>query len=346
MMKLWRNKHASFIALASVLLLGACSGSNDTATPDPSALVKTATVETGSIDEKITIYGAAENGSVGQYTLSSPIEAIVQSINAPVGSNVSRGQVLVRLLPSPGSKYELATASANTQTASQAYARMQRLRADGLVSDAEVEAARAAKQSADALRASLADRSGSLTLRAPDTGFVQMIGAVPGQLVAAATPVVTIVKDGDIRARFGIDPSLARRVPAGSYVEITAAGSVAPLSVPVQSVDPVVDPQTKLAAVYVLIPNESEIGAGESLTGKILLSSNASGLTIPYAALLDDGGQPYVYVVEKGMARRVDINVGPRMGNKVSVTKGLKANQQVAVDGVTALEDGMKVRTK
>ena len=34
------------------------------------------------------------------------------------------------------------------------------------------------------------------------------------------------------------------------------------------------------------------------------------------------------------------------MGNKVSVTKGLSAKQQVAVDGVTALEDGMKVRTK
>tara|TARA_R110002124_G_scaffold95593_2_gene239868 strand:- start:1226 stop:2299 length:1074 start_codon:yes stop_codon:yes gene_type:complete len=342
----WGKKPAIAIAFAGMLALGACSGSTDTAAPDPKALVKTAAVATGSIDETITIYGAAENGSVGQYTLSSPIEAIVQSINAPVGSNVKRGQVLVRLVPSPASKYELATASAGTRTTNLAYARMQRLRADGLVSDAEVEAARAAKQSADALRASLADRSGALTLRAPDVGFVQMIGAVPGQLVAAATPVVTIVKDGDVRARFGIDPSLARRVPAGSYVEITAAGGGDPLAVPVQSVDPVVDPQTKLASIYVLIPNENEIGAGESLTGKILLSSNASGLTIPYAALLDDGGQPYVYVIEKGAAKRVDITVGPRMGNKVSVTKGLSAKQQVAVDGVTALEDGMKVRTK
>ena len=157
----WGKKPAIAIAFAGMLALGACSGSTDTAAPDPTALVKTAAVATGSIDETITIYGAAENGSVGQYTLSSPIEAIVQSINAPVGSNVKRGQVLVRLVPSPASKYELATASAGTRTTNMAYARMQRLRADGLVSDAEVEAARAAKQSADALRASLADRSGA-----------------------------------------------------------------------------------------------------------------------------------------------------------------------------------------
>ena len=45
-------------------------------------------------------------------------------------------------------------------------------------------------------------------------------------------------------------------------------------------------------------------------------------------------------------AKRVDVAVGPRMGDKVSVAKGLNADQRVAIDGVTALEDGMKVRTK
>ena len=48
----------------------------------------------------------------------------------------------------------------------------------------------------------------------------------------------------------------------------------------------------------------------------------------------------------KGIARRVDVSVGPRMNDRISVTKGLTAGQQIAVDGVTALEDGMKVRTK
>ena len=334
-----------WIPLLSVMMVS-CSGSSNQATTDPVALVTTSTVTSGAIDEKITIYGAAENGSLGKYTLSSPIEAIVRSVDAPVGSNVSRGQVVVRLIPSPSARLDLANASANANSADLAYARARRLRADGLISDAEVESARAIKQSADATRASLSGRSSALTLRSPTVGFVEVIGASAGELVAPGTPIVTIVKDGDIRAKFGIDPALARRVGSGSYIEITVAGSTIPLNVPVQSVDPVVDPQTKLASVYVLIPNENEIGAGETLKGKILLSSNDNALTIPYAALLDDGGQPYVYVIEKGIASRLDISVGARMDDKIAVTKGLKAGQIIAVDGITALEDGMKVRTK
>lgn len=336
---------AAFVA-GLVLSLGACSGAGDPSEPVPVALVKVGTVTLGAINEAITIYGAAENGTTGQYTLSSPVEAVVSAIDAPVGTNVQSGQVVVRLTPSPGARLELANAAAAAAAADLAYARAKRLRADGLVSDAEVEAAQAAKQSADATAGSLSGRSRSLTLRSPAAGFVEVIGASAGQLVAPGTPVVTIAKAGDITARFGIDPALARRVPAGSSVAITAAGGAAPITLRVISVDPTVDAQTKLASIYVRIPNESEIGAGESLTGSILLGSDASALTIPYSALLDDGGQPYVYVIDKGTARRADITVGPRMGDRISVTKGLAAGQQIAAAGVTALEDGMKVRTK
>lgn len=332
--------------LGFAFAVAACSGASQQASTEPVALVKTATVTFGAIDEKITIYGAAENGSLGKYNLSSPVEAVVRSIDTPVGSNVAKGQVIVRLAPSPAARVDLASASASANAADLAYARAKRLRADGLVSDVEVETARAAKQSTDALRASLAGRSAGLTLRSPTSGTVEVIGASAGELIAPGTIVVTIVKDGDIRARFGIDPALARRVPLGSTIDVTAAGNNVPFSLPVRSVDPVVDPQTKLASIYALIPSGNEIGPGESLTGKILLGNVASTLTIPYLALLDDGGQPYVYVIEKGVAKRVDIAVGPRMGDRISVTSGLTASQQVAVDGLTALEDGMKVRTR
>lgn len=333
------------IALGA-LALTACSKPADNAAPEPSALIKTATVSAGVIDETVTLYGAAENGAVGKYTISTPVEALVSAIEVPVGNNVARGQVIVRLVPSPGARLELANASANAIAANLAYDRALRLRADGLLSDAEVESARAAKQIADAARASLAGRADALVLRAPGSGTVEMIGASSGELVAAGTALVTIAKDGPLRARFGIDPALARRVPNGSSIRIEAAGSAPPITVPVLSVDSVVDPQTKLASVYVSIPDAAEIGAGESLTGQVSLGSAGSGITIPYAALLDDGGQPFVFVIEQNVAKRRDITVGPKMGNRIAVTSGLKAGELLAIDGVTALEDGMKVRTK
>ncbi len=335
-----------FSIVVGTLALSACSKPADTAAPEPTALIKTAAVSTGVIEQTMTLYGAAENGAIGKYTISSPVEALVRSIETPVGNNVGRGQVIVRLVPSPSARLDLANAAANANSANLAYDRARRLRADGLLSDAEVESARAAKQIADAARASLAGRAGALVLRAPGSGTVEMIGASAGELVAAGTALVTIAKDGPLRARFGIDPALARRIPAGSSIRITAAGSAPPITVPVLSVDSVVDPQTKLASVYVSIPDASEIGAGESLTGQISLGISGGGITIPYAALLDDGGQPFVFVIEKSVAKRRDIMAGAKMGDRIGVSSGLKAGEIVAIDGVTALEDGVKVRTK
>ena len=327
------------------LLLGGCQASSDqAATAEPVATIDVAAVSTGDIDEKITLYGAAEANGAGKYTLSAPMEAIVQAVDTPVGSRVTRGQVLVRLRPSPAASLDLATASANANAADLAHARARRLRADGLVSDAEVETARAAKQAADAARASLATRNGALVLRAPANGTVEVIGASAGELVAAGATIVSLVKEGDLRARFGVDPAIARRIPRGSFVEVTAAGSKATFAVPILSVDGVVDPVTKLASVYVQIPDEHGVGAGESLTGRVLLANITGGITIPYVALLDDGGQPFVFVVANNVAKRRDIVVGPRAGDRIGVTSGLKAGERVATVGVTALEDGMKVR--
>ncbi len=113
-----------------------------------------------------------------------------------------------------------------------------------------------------------------------------MLGASAGELVAAGTAIVTIVKDGDLRARFGIDPALARRVPPGSSVDVRASGDRSFITVPVLAVDNVVDPQTKLASIYVRIPDASEIGSGESLTGQISLGRIGNGISIPYVALV------------------------------------------------------------
>ncbi|MGQ2929052.1 MAG: efflux RND transporter periplasmic adaptor subunit, partial [Sphingopyxis sp.] len=77
---------------------------------------------------------------------------------------------------------------------------------------------------------------------------------------------------------------------------------------------------------------------------RVLLANIAGGITIPYAALLDDGGQPFVFVIANTIAKRRDIVVGPRTGDRISVTSGLKPGERVATVGVTALEDGMKTR--
>jgi len=339
------------MALTLAILLAACGSGEDAADGEakPVALVALAPTQQGAVSETLTVYGAVEAGAMGKHVLAAPIEATVVAIEAPVGTKVGAGQVVVRLAPSPTSRLDYAKAATDAATAQAAYARAQRLRADGLASDADVETARAAAVSAGATRASLGARNGALTLRAPAAGFVESIASAPGDLVAAGTAVASIAGSGNLRARFGIDPALAARIRPGMALRVTPPSGIA-FSAPVLSVDPVVDPTTKLASLFITVPAGSGIGTNSALNGQLSLGDNASGnaaaLTIPYGALLDDAGQPYVFVVAKGVAHRRDVETGAVSGDRVVVVKGVKPGERVVTEGGTALEDGMQVRTK
>ena len=332
--------------LSGLMLLAACSSAPSEKPADPVALVSTARAVQGSIAESVILYGAAEGGTAARTGLVAPIEAIVVAIDAPVGTAVSRGQVIVRLAPSPIARLDLTRADTEARLATAALGRAERLRADGLVSDAEVETARAAARSALATRASLSARSGSLVLRATSVGFVDSIIPSIGDLVPAGGIVATIARSGNLRARFGIDPALARRLAPGARLRILPAGGGSPFSASVESVNPVVDPITRLASVYTLVPSIAGIGAGEALTADVQVSEAAAALTIPYAALLDEGGQPFVFVVERGVARRRDVMTGPASGDQIGILKGVTSGELIVISGGTALEDGIKVRTK
>lgn len=327
--------------------LAACSGAADT-TPAgaPTALVTTARATTGQVASTQVIYGTVGQSAESQYTLSAPIEAIVSRIAAPVGTPVRRGQLIIALAASPSTQAQIARLSADARTAQLAYERARRLRADGLVSDAEVETARAAAQGAQASRSALSAQSGQLSLRAPGAGFVQSIATSPGNLIAAGTTVATIGRVGDLRARFGIDPALVGRLSRNAGVRLKPSGGSQAITVPILSVDPTVDPLTRLASIYVQVPAAFGTGAGQPLAGEVTLEQSVASPIVPYAAVLDEGGQPYVFVVAKGVARRRDVELGASDGRSIAVTKGIRAGDMVVTAGGTALEDGSKVRVK
>lgn len=330
-------------ALTVPSLLVACSGSSqDTSSPDPVALVKLAKASNGGVASTQSVYGSVERNADSQYNLSAPVEATVSRIVAPVGSAVGRGQLVVALTPSPTTRSALTKAQVDARVAGQALARAQRLRGDGLASDADVETASAAARGADAALAALRMQAAQLALRAPGPGFVQTIPSMPGDLVNAGTTVATISRKGNLRARLGIDPALLGRLSRGAGVRLDGSG----ITVPIVSVDPSVDATTRLAGIFVTVPASLGIEAGQSLSGQVTLEQSGNAITVPYDALLDDGGQPYVYVVSQGLAHRRDVKLGATGGSLAAISKGLKAGEQVVTQGGTALEDGMKVRTK
>ncbi len=331
---------------AAVILLGGCSGKPvEDANTDPVALVSLGQAEAGGVDQTVSVYGVTDSGAGGTTVLVAPVEAVVMAIDAPVGTAVSVGQPVVHLSPSQTTKVDTAKVIADATAADAAYARAKRLRSDNLVSDADVETAAAAARAADAAVASAQSRNNALILRATQAGYVVAVTQNPGDQVAAGTSIATTSSTANLRARFGVDPALAQRVKLGAHVHITPASGPA-FDAYIVSVSPVVDPSTRLAPVVAEIPSGTGLGSGQALRGDLSISMASEALTVPYSALLDDGGQPYVYVVKDGVAHRVDVVTGAQSGDRIAITKGLNAGDNVVTVGGTALDDGMKVRLK
>ena len=333
------------LAVLACTALAACGTPAAEDAPVPVAQVRTALVTQGTGDEGIAIYGVAEPGAGGERTLTAPVEAQLVTILAPEGTAVRAGQAVAILTPGANAKLDLVKAASDAAAAQASLDRAMRLRTDGLMSNADVETARAAAAAAAATRTSLAGRTAALTLRAPVAGTVAAITPVPGDLLAAGALVARITVNGNLRGRFGIKPSLVMRIAIGAPALLRPGGARgAPLGVRVSAIDPVVDPQTRLAALFITLPAAAGVVGGEPLSGELTIHQAAPGLSLPYAALLDEAGQPYVFVIEDGVAHRRDVVTGPVTGDSIQVVKGVKAGDRVAVAGVTGLNDGIKVR--
>lgn len=65
--------------------------------------------------------------------------------------------------------------------------------------------------------------------------------------------------------------------------------------------------------------------------------------TLPAEAIKKDGDQSYVFIVEDGKAKRVNVNAGESAGESIEIIDGLSADDQVILSPADDLQSGMEV---
>ena len=280
----------------------------------------------------------------------------VTALHVDVGQQVRKGDLLLEIdHRSLDSDLAQANAALKEAEAGAALARSQLSRAEPLVRDkfisatqldelragrtqaeARVATARAARDAA-ALRRSYAD------LRAPQAGIISKRLVQPGQVVAAGTQLLGLIRDGRLEWRAELAEAELGKVKPGDRIELkTRAGTA--VEGRVRAVSPGVDASTRTGTVYADLPQPQGLQPGTYLQGRIDVGLG-QGLTVPAAAVVLRDGFPTVFSVDaESQVHQQRVQTGSRANGRVEILQGLQAGAKVVVDGAGFLADGDSVR--
>jgi RND family efflux transporter MFP subunit len=284
----------------------------------------------------------------------------LREVRVNVGDVVRKGQVLAVFDAAPVNA-DLAQATAALQeadaNAAAAQADAQRARAlksSGAMSEQQVTqyitAERTAAARVAAARATLSQQQLRLKytqVAAPDSGIVSARNATVGAVAGVGTELFRMIRQGRLEWRAEVTSAELPRMKPGLKAQVRTAGG-ASITGTVRTVAPTVDPQSRVALVYVDLPpslsSDAPLKAGMFAGGQFELGES-SALTVPQQAIAVRDGFAYVFRLNPdNRVSQVKVTTGRRLGERVEVVAGLPADALVVVSGAGFLNDGDLVR--
>ena len=324
-------------------------------------------------------------------TVSSKITGKVVEVNVEEGMSVRQGQILARLDDStPRATLALANAQANAarrglrenqvrlEQARRTERRLAQLLGDRVVSESEVEQARAEADSIEARIAALTEQVtvterqielqqtdlDNTIVRAPFAGVAISKDAQPGEMVSpnsagggfTRTGICTIVDMKSLEIDVDVNESYINRVkpgqgvtarldaypeweiPAQVITTVPAADrqkATVQVRIAFKALDPRILPDMAIKVTFLRDPDEAAGSAASTPTR-----------LVPKAALKDEGGQSFAFVVRGDRVERRAIKAGGADGDRVEVVAGLQSGDRVVVSPPAQLKDGAQVVVK
>lgn len=322
-------------------------------------LVRIVTAGETSTDDAYTYPGEVR----GHYesNLAFQVAGKIVSRNINLGDKVQAGEVLLTIDPKDvnqavnANMAAVASAQASYKLARDNYNRYSSLFAQGATSKmildqykTQFEAADGTLKSAQAQLTASQNQLGYTQLVADHNGSVAAISGEVGQVVAAGTPVVTLIQDGDREIQIFVPESRLGQIKPGQEAVITFwALNDVKTGGHVTEIAPMADSVTRTYKVRVAVDNMPAT-AKLGMTAKVTLSTGTqSAIIVPASAIYQTGDTPHVWIVgQDKKVKLVSVKVGGYEGSNIKIVSGVQKGDVVVTGGVNKLTEGMEVRVE
>jgi membrane fusion protein, heavy metal efflux system len=363
---------AAALMLAASLMLGcsskpepdtavaAISASNVKLTPAQRQNIHVYTVARSAYHKTIETSGAVDFDNDQATSVLAPFSGPVSRLLVSLGERVKKGDALAEV-DSPDfaaaiGAYAKALATAKTnrrladldkdliQHQGVAQREAEQAETDAVNAEADRDAALQALVSLNVTPQTIKDiqegRPASRaqgTIRSPLAGMVVEKLITPGELLQAGSTACFTVADLSrvwvLAQVFGTDLS---SVSLADSADIETGIEAKNFSGKVDNISALVDPDTRSVVVRVVVENPADFLKKDMYVRvRIRSHQESSGLLVPVSAILrDDLNLPFVYLAQADDSfARQHVTLGYRTGEQFDIAEGLKAGDQVVVDG-------------
>ena len=180
---------------------------------------------------------------------------------------------------------------------------------------------------------------------APVSGTLVSLSATENGYVSASMPVAVINGAEQMKITVSVSEALVPKLAIGDQADVAVSAAGAQFSGTVRSVEKTANMQTQLYTVTLSVPAEVS-GLLSGMFAEVTFHTDrADGvIVVPSQAVLTRGDTRYVFVVEDGAAKYVEVTLGMMGSGVTEVTSGLTAGQQLVTVGQSYLSDGDPVR--
>jgi len=278
------------------------------------------------------------------------------TVNVNVGDVVRKGQVLAVFASettradSLQSRASVMQAEASYENAKADADRARSIQDTGALSRSQVaqyltqeKVARAQWEAAKAGLEANEVRLGNTKVLAPDDGIISARAATVGSVVAPGQELFRLVRQGRMEWRAEVTPSEVGRIRVGQKAQVTAATGLE-ISGQVRAIAPSANAQTRNILVFVDLPKHNDLKSGTFAKGRFDLGQSEA-LTVASESVVVRDGSNYVFVIDdQSKASQRKVQTGRRVGERVEILEGLKAEESVAVQGAGFLNEADLVK--
>lgn len=308
----------------------------------PAITVVTEQVNAHAVSQSLSLVGKLQ--SEYSVDLAPEVQGRVDVIHVRTNQVVKKNQLLLTL-NADRVQATFAEAQAYLKDEQRKLAEFERLVARNAITQTEIDAQRAsvsiAQARLDVAQAGLNDHY----LRAPFAGTVGFIDFSRGQLVNPGDSLLslddlsTMELDLQVPERY-----LAQVAPGLKVTATTAAWGNTTFEGEVTAIDSRINQETLNLRVRIQFDNQTGQLKPGMLVSSFIAFPPIEAPIIPVQALEYSGTKRYVYVInEDNIASRREVVLGARIENEVVIEEGLEIGEQIVVQGIVNMRDGVAV---